>query len=614
MDKDGEILLQEIFNKSVEEEAKQVPTAKAPQPSDLEEAPKKEQNDKETHTQWALGGNGRFMPVGATAEKLPAGVYEPFANPGMWGLELLTVSSDGIYQLPDMATEIVLTEVQKFWDSEQRYRDHSLLYKRGLILWGRPGCLGKDVRIPYETRGVAGNTQSCKGGSIERLYQIFHGKTGPGKGRYQKTPPGTTFWVASVDDEGRVLKNKVEDVVYSGEKEVFTLTTETGKQIVATADHKFFTGDTYKRLAELQLGDVVYIHTNKAVRDSDEHPKMNRSYVHVKSHPVAGSKNVGGYHYKKLLRSRAVVEADLNGMSFDAYVDRLNTGNLEGLRFLTRDDNVHHLDENYRNDTLANLRVIKQEEHSRLHGFKKPVYFVAVEDRVKQIERVGVQHTYDLVMSAPYHNFIANGFVVHNSGKTIAIKLLMKELIKRDGVVIVAGNINLTTLCLKAIRRIEAKRNLIVVLEDIDEIISYNGEAAVLSLLDGENSIDNILLVASTNFPEKLGPRIINRPSRFDRRVHVGMPIAAARESYLQQATKGGLSPEKLKVWVADTDGMSIAHLRELVAAVYCLDQEYEDVMDRLKAMSVPVKGEDGFDSRAMGFGVKNSPKYAGIN
>jgi hypothetical protein len=57
-----------------------------------------------------------------------------------------------------------------------------------------------------------------------------------------------------------------------------------------------------------------------------------------------------------------------------------------------------------------------------------------------------------------------------------------------------------------------------------------------------------------------------------------------------------------LELWVEDTKDMSIAHLRELVAAVYCLGQEYEDVLERLKAMSVQLKGEEGFKQNKLGF------------
>lgn len=328
MDDTGEAILHEILSNSDDAPSNRGIATAAQSPPGESIAPTEPKSSSENHAQWAVGGNSKFIPIGSTIPILTAGVYEAFAQPGAWGVEKLEVASDNIYILPDMATQTIMDEAQKFWSSEDKYRTHKLLYKRGILLWGPPG-----------------------------------------------------------------------------------------------------------------------------------------------------------------------------------------------------------------------------------------------------------------------------------GGKTVAVKMLINELVKRDGIVLLVSNVNLSIVVLKAIRRIEPKRNLIVVFEDIDEIINYNGEASVLSMLDGENNIDNILHIATTNYPDKLGARIINRPSRFDRRVRVGMPTSAARRAYLEQATKDGLTSEQLDKWTLDTEDMSIAHLRELVAAVYCLDQPYTDVVERLKKMAAPVKADrDGFRSNEMGF------------
>lgn len=194
------------------------------------------------------------------------------------------------------------------------------------------------------------------------------------------------------------------------------------------------------------------------------------------------------------------------------------------------------------------------------------------------------------------------------SGKTITVKMLMKEIIKRDGIVVLAQAIRPLIMALKNFRKIEPTRNIIVVFEDIDEIISFNGEASVLSVLDGEDNIDNVLNIATTNFPDRLGARICNRPSRFDRRILVGMPEENARRHYIKLATNNGITSTDLEKWTTDTKDMSLAHIRELIASVYCLNQSYDDVIKRLKAMfEPPVLKSDGFATpRRSGFGSKS--------
>lgn len=208
------------------------------------------------------------------------------------------------------------------------------------------------------------------------------------------------------------------------------------------------------------------------------------------------------------------------------------------------------------------------------------------------------------------------------SGKTVTVSLLARELIAMDGLVVFCEKPSLCAEGLRIIRAIEPRRPLIVVMEDVDETILRHGEHELLALLDGEFAIDNVVYVATTNYPERLGARIVNRPSRFDERVFVDMPGEAARQAYLMKALSAHTVdrveeeyPEGFDVagarrlrivtlaeaWARDTKGLSIAHLRELVAGVLCLEQPYEDVLRRLRSMAERPKDVDGFARRRIG-------------
>lgn len=189
------------------------------------------------------------------------------------------------------------------------------------------------------------------------------------------------------------------------------------------------------------------------------------------------------------------------------------------------------------------------------------------------------------------------------SGKTSTINLLTNTLIKMDGLVLMCGHPAATAGAISALRRIEPDRNIIVVYEDLDELIEKFSEHDLLSLLDGEDQTDNIVHLASTNFPDKLGARICNRPSRFDELIHVGMPNDKAREQYLRHVLKDeDITDETIPTWVADTENFSVAHLKELAVGVFCLKQPYDSVLGRLKKMQVAPKALPEFNKQG-GFG-----------
>lgn len=188
------------------------------------------------------------------------------------------------------------------------------------------------------------------------------------------------------------------------------------------------------------------------------------------------------------------------------------------------------------------------------------------------------------------------------SGKTATLTVLVKDLIAKDGIVLLVQHPELAIAGLRQLRQIEPERPLIVVLEDVEEIIASFGEHALLGLLDGEHQTDNVVNIATTNYPEMLGARIINRPSRFDEIVKIGMPSAQMREAYFKHMLKGEQGSFAINKWVKDTNGMSIAHLKELVIAVTCLDQPYEEVVERLKHMRSAPRSSMYEDS-SVGFG-----------
>lgn len=183
------------------------------------------------------------------------------------------------------------------------------------------------------------------------------------------------------------------------------------------------------------------------------------------------------------------------------------------------------------------------------------------------------------------------------TGKTASLNLVAGDLIARGGIVVFNDtSIDLMIRLLHSIRDTEPERPLITVLEDIDAMINSYNESDFLALLDGEKKINNLVVIATTNHIEKLGARITNRPSRFDTRIKVDMPTAADRAFYLKHVTRGKLDDATMQRWARDTEGMSVAHLKEMAVAVLILGRDYAEVLTDLKAMyRRPDDDQDGF-------------------
>lgn len=171
------------------------------------------------------------------------------------------------------------------------------------------------------------------------------------------------------------------------------------------------------------------------------------------------------------------------------------------------------------------------------------------------------------------------------SGKTSQVHIMIKRLIdEMGGVVVVIDHAATAAACLQMLRKIEAQRPIIVIMEDLDALVYKYGEPEYLALLDGEAQVDNCVFLATTNYPERLDPRFVDRPSRFDIIREIGMPSAAARRVFLE-AKESSLVGADLEHWVEVSEGFSIAHLKEMILAVRCFQQPIDEVVERLVEM-----------------------------
>lgn len=109
----------------------------------------------------------------------------------------------------------------------------------------------------------------------------------------------------------------------------------------------------------------------------------------------------------------------------------------------------------------------------------------------------------------------------------------------------------------------------VVVMEDLDSLITERNRAFFLNELDGLDDNTGVVVLATTNHPGRLDPAILERPSRFDRKYFFELPAAAERAAYIEAWNRRlenemRLHDDALPQIVAATEGFSFAYLKEM--------------------------------------------------
>jgi len=194
-------------------------------------------------------------------------------------------------------------------------------------------------------------------------------------------------------------------------------------------------------------------------------------------------------------------------------------------------------------------------------------------------------------------------------GKSGIIQLCVKNLIEEENGIVINikedEDFKAFVEFVPTIRTIEPERPLIVILEDIDSLAGEDrySTTKLLNILDGVKQIENVVYIATTNYPEKLQERITNRPSRFDRRYEVQMPSRAIRESYIKnKLSDDDLKNIDLEEWLDSSEDMSLSHLKELVISVIVMGKDFKESLATLNALSDKPKIKGGKKKSGIGF------------
>ncbi len=331
-------------------------------------------------------------------------------------------------------------DVLKTWLSRRQRvftpeaRDYGLSYPKGILIVGPAGCLAGDTVLPFRR----GKRNSGRQITVEDAYHKFNGIPRDGrrsgsKYLWDRSLPTQTL---SVMDDGVVGYNEVREIVYTGEKETFTVTASNGKALTVSAEHPFRRPDgSYTPLSELVVGDTVMVRDMRAGTGRTVFSNNRRVVESVPFHPNAYDHWVGyesyddfvEYNYKRINYAVLLYEANLNRMPVEELIRilRHDPERAAKLEYVPKGTVIHHIDFDCTNDRLENLQALAKSEHDALHGQynrKNMRYSTLVQATIESIVSAGVQKTYDLIMANPHRNYMAHEFAVHNTGKSLVAK------------------------------------------------------------------------------------------------------------------------------------------------------------------------------------------------
>jgi thymidylate synthase ThyX len=280
-----------------------------------------------------------------------------------------------------------------------------------------------------------------KSWSMKELHRMFHDKR-CGLAR-------SAIRIRVKDKEGEIVPSRILNVFESGEKEVFLVKTRNGKSIKSSIDHIYFTEIGERRLEDIKVGDKVwmngraihvawlreeYLVKNRMRKDIADEIGMSDAWLGKKIREFGLQKpkpmypgRKPGYGVKGMFsdEDKSHISQRMRGSGNHKWVgDEVTAGGARSR--LHRHDNarrhvcvcgsvameMHHIDRNPLNNNHENIEYCCLNCHRARH---KEGVTIAWLDEIVSIEPCGKEMTYDLEVEHSAHNFVANGFIVHNS-------------------------------------------------------------------------------------------------------------------------------------------------------------------------------------------------------
>jgi hypothetical protein len=206
-------------------------------------------------------------------------------------------------------------------------------------------------------------------------------------------------------------------------------------------------------------------------------------------------------------------------------------------------------------------------------------------EEAKQIDiELNIQHKLGILLYGP-----------PGTGKTTLIRSVLKDIIPADAIVVFMETL-FSNKMIEALKSAENDRLKVLVFEEMVTAVENIKIDRLLDFLDGERSLNNMLVIGTTNYPEKLPGNIADRPGRFDRLYKIGDPNKGVRNLLIDFYLSRPATDEEIKI----TDGMSAAAIKELCLIMRRHKKDMQEASVQIKKHRELVKREFS-ESRPMG-------------